>query len=117
MRLFFRACCVAAVANLFLTVGAAPADEKLPRDPNNFYGRFENGFSYIIREHKNPPDRVAFFLHVDTGALNETDSQNGLAHFLEHMAFNGSKNFEPGDPLQEQTVDALRGGFECAHES
>mgnify|MGYP002622262803 FL=1 len=110
MRLFFRACCVAAVANLFLTVGAAPADEKLPRDPNNFYGRFENGFSYIIREHKNPPDRVAFFLHVDTGALNETDSQNGLAHFLEHMAFNGSKNFEPGELIPYMNKLGMRFG-------
>src|SRR5207253_3105164 len=65
-------------------------------DPNNVYGKFENGLSYIVRHHKNPPNRVAFYLHVHTGAYNETDSQNGLAHFLEHMAFNGSKHYPPG---------------------
>ncbi|MEM7164198.1 MAG: insulinase family protein [Planctomycetota bacterium] len=71
--------------------------QALPRDPNNVYGKFDNGFSYIIRKHTNPPERAAFFLHVDTGALNETPKQNGMAHFLEHMAFNGSKNFKPGE--------------------
>lgn len=73
------------------------ASEPLPKDPNNVYGKLNNGFAYIIRKNANPPDRVVFFLHVKTGALNETDSQNGLAHFLEHMAFNGSKHFAPGE--------------------
>ncbi len=76
---------------------AAPAaGTPLGRDPQNLYGSFDNGFKYIIRKNTNPPGRVALFLHVDTGALNETPAQNGLAHFLEHMAFNGSKNFAPG---------------------
>jgi zinc protease len=71
------------------------ADTPLPKDPNNTYGVLDNGLAYIIREHKNPPGRIALYLHIDTGALNETEKQNGLAHFLEHMAFNGSKNFAP----------------------
>lgn len=91
-----------ALANDSKPAGDAPEksvslEQKLPRDPNNVYGKFENGFSYIIRKHTNPPERAAFFLHVDTGALNETPKQNGIAHFLEHMAFNGSKNFKPGE--------------------
>jgi len=73
------------------------ADEMLPKDDNNVYGMFDNGFKYIIRKHANPPGRVALYLHVKTGALNETDKQNGIAHFLEHMAFNGSKHFKPGE--------------------
>jgi zinc protease len=81
--------------SLMLTT-SLQATTPLPQDPNNVYGKFDNGFSYIIRKHKNPPGRMAFFLHVKTGAYNESDTQNGLAHFLEHMAFNGSKHYPPG---------------------
>ena len=77
--------------------GAESLDGKLPRDAGNVYGKFDNGFKYIVRPHTNPPGRAAFFLHVDTGALNEKSNQNGMAHFLEHMAFNGSTNFAPGE--------------------
>lgn len=73
------------------------SDTPLPQDPNNLYGQFENGLSYIVRKHANPPERVAVYLHVKTGALNETETQNGIAHFIEHMAFNGSKHFPPGE--------------------
>src|SRR3954447_6060357 len=71
-----------------------PGDE-LPRDPNNVYGTFDNGFSYVIRKNPNPPGKVALNLHVKTGSINESEQQNGLAHFIEHMAFNGSNNFKP----------------------
>lgn len=73
------------------------AAEKLPRDPNNVYGRYDNGVSYIIRKNATPPGRVSVWLHVKTGSINETDAQNGLAHFIEHMAFNGSAHFKPGE--------------------
>jgi zinc protease len=76
---------------------ATAADEPLPRDPNNVYGELENQLKYIVRKNANPPGKVALYLHIKTGALNETDKQNGLAHFIEHMAFNGSKNFKPGE--------------------
>jgi len=72
------------------------ADEKLPVDPALVTGRLPNGLSYIIRQHKNPEGRVAIWLHVSSGSLNETDATQGLAHFLEHLAFNGSTNFPPG---------------------
>jgi zinc protease len=74
---------------------ASAVDDPLPRDPNNVYGTFDNGVNYIIRHASNPPGKVSLDLHVRTGALNETDRQNGLAHFLEHMAFKGSSHFEP----------------------
>src|SRR5688572_20806523 len=83
-----------------LLLTAAPvalAEDKLPRDPNNVYGQFDNGMQYIVRKNANPPGKVALYLHIKTGALNETAKQNGLAHFLEHMAFNGSKHFKPGE--------------------
>src|SRR5215470_9288080 len=80
-----------------LAVGAtALADESLPTDPALVMGALPNGLRYIIRPHKNPEGRVSVWLHVSTGSLNETDATRGLAHYLEHMAFNGSKNFPPG---------------------
>ncbi len=88
---------IALLGALLVRPTAGFASEPLPKDPNNIYGKLDNGFAYIIRKHANPPDRIVFFLHVKTGALNESDSQNGLAHFLEHMSFNGSKHFAPGE--------------------
>ena len=49
-----------------------------------------------MREHAYPPGRATIWLHIHSGSLNETDPQRGLAHYLEHMAFNGSENFPPG---------------------
>jgi zinc protease len=72
------------------------ADEKLPTDPALVTGQLANGLRYFIRPHTNPQGRVGIWLHVSSGSLNETDSTRGLAHYLEHMAFNGSTNFPPG---------------------
>ncbi len=88
-----------AVLQLVTTVpapAAAPAGEMLPTDPALVTGRLANGLSYIIRQNKNPEGRVGIWLHVSSGSLNETEAQRGLAHYLEHMAFNGSANFPPG---------------------
>src|SRR6266545_5398595 len=78
---------------------ASPAGEKLPTDPALVTGTLPNGLAYIIRQHKNPEGRVGIWLHVASGSLNETEAQRGLAHYLEHMAFNGSANFPPGAVL------------------
>ena len=75
---------------------ASLADEKLPADPALVTGTLPNGLAYIIRQHKNPESRVGIWLHVASGSLNETEAQRGLAHYLEHMAFNGTANFPPG---------------------
>ena len=75
---------------------ASPPDEKLPTDPALVTGPLPNGLRYIIRPHKNPEGRVGIWLHVSSGSLNETEAQRGLAHYLEHMAFNGTANFPPG---------------------
>src|SRR4029079_12494325 len=89
---------ISCAAALLAVVGAGPSsDQPLPRDPNNVYGKFDNGLSYITRRNTNPPGKVSLDLHVRTGALNETDQQNGLAHFIEHMAFNGSGHYPAGE--------------------
>ena len=58
-------------------------------------GKLENGMTYYIMHNEEPKDRASFYFVQNVGAILENDTQNGLAHFLEHMAFNGLKNF-PG---------------------
>lgn len=60
------------------------------------FGRLPSGFRYAILPNVEPPKRVSLRLYVNTGSLMEEDDQQGLAHFLEHMAFNGTKNFAAG---------------------
>jgi zinc protease len=66
----------------------------VPLDPAVIYGTLDNGLTYYIRENAKPENRAEFYLVVDVGAVQEDDSQDGLAHFCEHMCFNGTKNFE-----------------------
>src|SRR6185295_16192902 len=79
----------------FADPGLKP-DGTLLSDPRLVTGELENGVRYIIRKHPNPPGRAGVWMHIGTGSLNETDKQRGIAHYLEHMAFNGSENFPPG---------------------
>ena len=72
----------------------ASLDEKIPIGPHVTVGKFDNGFTYFIRENKRPENRAELRLAVNAGSVLEDDDQQGLAHFLEHMAFNGTKNFE-----------------------
>ena len=67
----------------------------LPKDPNVRTGKLANGLTYYIRHNAEPKDRASFYIIQNVGAILENDDQNGLAHFLEHMAFNGTKHF-PG---------------------
>ncbi|OIP85056.1 MAG: hypothetical protein AUK44_00645 [Porphyromonadaceae bacterium CG2_30_38_12] len=67
----------------------------VPIDPKVRYGKLDNGLTYYIRANKLPKERAEFFIAQNVGAILENDDQNGLAHFLEHMAFNGTKNY-PG---------------------
>lgn len=87
-RLVFAVACA-------LLPALAPA-QPLPTDERLTTGTLENGLKYIILPHQVPPGRVEMYVHMDTGSLNETDRQRGIAHYTEHMAFNGSKNFPPG---------------------
>lgn len=58
------------------------------------YGKLSNGLTYYIRHNEQPKERAEFFIAQKVGAILEEDSQNGLAHFLEHMVFNGTKNYK-----------------------
>lgn len=73
---------------------SAQMPEKLPMDPDVRYGKLDNGLTYYIRHNEQPKQRCEFHIAQAVGAILEEDYQNGLAHFLEHMAFNGTQHFE-----------------------
>ncbi len=64
---------------------------------NLTFGHLDNGLRYIIQKNDTPKDRVSMHLYVQVGSLFEHENQRGIAHFLEHMVFNGSKHFPPGE--------------------
>ncbi len=81
------------VAALALMATAALAQQALPNDPAVRVGKLDNGLTYYIRHNDKPAERAEFYLATNVGAIQETPEQDGLAHFLEHMCFNGTKNF------------------------
>ncbi len=76
---------------------AQPLDQPIPFDPAVRTGTLPNGLRYYIRHNGRPAARVAMRLAVKAGSLDEADDQQGLAHMLEHMAFNGTEHFKPGE--------------------
>lgn len=69
----------------------------LPVDEAITYGVLPNGLRYAVRQNATPTKTATLLMRIDTGSLNETDETRGLAHFLEHMAFNGSENIPEGE--------------------
>ena len=74
-----------------------PPDSPIPQDPDVVVGTLDNGLKYYIRQNHKPEKRVEFRLVVNAGSVLEDDDQQGLAHFIEHMAFNGTKDFSKND--------------------
>ncbi|HBG41493.1 MAG TPA: peptidase M16 [Porphyromonadaceae bacterium] len=82
---------------LFLSLGIhAQQMPPIPVDTNVIIGKLDNGLTYYIRENKLPENRADFYIVQKVGSILEEENQRGLAHFLEHMAFNGTKNFPGG---------------------
>ncbi len=86
------------------TVGTHPAGETVKPDPRLFthdpalhIGKLENGLTYVLRKNQEPKDRVSMHLVIRAGSVQEREDQRGVAHYLEHMLFNGSENFPPGE--------------------
>jgi zinc protease len=97
----FTSLCVGLSALLQAT---AAEERLLTLDPQIRHGQLDNGLAYFIRQNRKPENRAALRLAVNAGSVLEQDDQRGLAHFLEHMAFNGTRNFE-----KQQLVDFLEG--------
>ena len=109
---FVRACILAAVALGGTWASAWPSaavaapmpatrfpheQSAFTPDPAARYGRLANGFTYIIQKNANPAGTAQIYLRIGAGSMMETDRQRGLAHFIEHMAFNGSTHIPRGD--------------------
>ena len=81
-----------------MIIKSTPIPEgNIPVDPNVKIGKLANGLTYYIRNNGKPEDKVELRLAVNAGSIMETERQLGLAHFMEHMNFNGTKNFKKND--------------------
>lgn len=91
----------------------------LKPDAKAKFGRLDNGFRYIILPNDEPPGRASLRLYMDVGSLMEKDDQQGMAHFLEHMAFNGTKGYPESEDMVEyfQHLGMSFGGDTNAHTS
>ncbi|NDC40970.1 MAG: insulinase family protein, partial [Chitinophagia bacterium] len=87
------ACCPFVATSAFSQNLAAP----LPHDPAVVTGKLPNGLTYYIKQNSKPTNKVELRLVVKAGSVLETDQQRGLAHFMEHMNFNGTKNFRKNE--------------------
>lgn len=88
---------LALIAIFLLFATSSFAFQDLPTDPSVKIGKLANGLTYYIQENKFPANRIQFRLAVNAGSVQEDDDQQGLAHFTEHMLFNGTKNFEKNE--------------------
>ena len=90
-----------AAALLLLSVGNAMAQmPPIPVDKNVKIGHLDNGLTYYIRHNAFPEHVASFYIAQKVGSINENDDQRGLAHLLEHLAFNGTEHFK-GNSLQD----------------
>ena len=93
-----------AAALLVMSATALMAQElpPIPKDDKVRIGKLDNGLTYYIRNNNWPENKANFYIAQRVGSIQENDDQRGLAHFLEHMAFNGSEHF-PDSTLLEYT--------------
>lgn len=89
--------------------GELSLTQPLPVDPAVETGELANGMRYYIRRNTMPANRVSLRLAVNVGSIHEEEDQRGLAHFLEHMAFNGSEHFKPGELVS--FLESIGAGF------
>ena len=91
------------MAALLMVAGMAQAQMQMPPvpvDPDVRIGKLDNGLTYFIRYNNWPEHRANFYIAQKVGSIQEEESQRGLAHFLEHMAFNGSDNFKGNELIR-----------------
>ncbi len=94
-----------------LAVPALTAQERIPDDPQTTIGKLENGLTYYLRHNTENKGCADFYIIHNVGALQEEDNQNGLAHFLEHMAFNGTERYPDKTILNFLEKDGVRFGY------
>lgn len=82
----------------------------LPADPDVRYGTLPNGMRYALRRNATPPGNASLRLRIDAGSLHEAEDQRGLAHFIEHMVMNGTRNVPEGEFVRRLERHGLRFG-------
>lgn len=75
-------------------------ESDLPVDPGYTFGKLDNGMRYILRQNATPEGTAVVRMRIDSGSLDETEAERGLSHYLEHMAFNGSKGIPEGEMVK-----------------
>ena len=85
--------------------------QSIPLDPDFRVGRLENGMTYYLYHNEHPVGCADFYIAHNVGAMQEEDNQNGLAHFLEHMAFNGTRHYPAKVLLEFLAKDGVRFGY------
>ena len=88
---------VSIIVSTIFTVNAQDYDKLLTLDPNVKVGKLDNGLTYFIRHQSEPKNRVELRIAINAGSICEDDDQQGLAHLIEHMCFNGTKHFEKNE--------------------
>lgn len=82
----------------------------IPTDPGFVYGELPNGMRYILRQNATPEGTALVRMRINSGSLEETEKERGLAHYLEHMAFNGSTNIPEGEMIKLLEREGLQFG-------
>ena len=103
-----RTCCILAAA---LFAAQAAFAQIIPDDPEFRTGKLANGLSYYLCHNEKPEGCAEFYIAHNVGALQEEDNQNGLAHFLEHMAFNGTRHYPGKGILDFLAKEGVRFGY------
>ncbi|HCX59533.1 MAG TPA: peptidase M16, partial [Candidatus Cloacimonas sp.] len=93
MKVFWLSILCLAFSLAFAQLPEQVAGIALPQDPDILSGSLDNGIRYYIMQNPKPANRAELRLFVDAGSILEDEDQKGLAHFTEHMAFNGTQNF------------------------
>jgi zinc protease len=95
--LFYQHYLLLVVTSFLATAQKSALNEKVPVDPDLKIGTLKNGITYYIKKNQKPENRAELRLVVNAGSMQENEDQQGLAHFLEHMCFNGTKNFKKSE--------------------
>jgi zinc protease len=103
MKSILKALCLFILAPMAVFAQDLKPTDLIPFDPNVKKGTLKNGLTYYIRKNKKPENKVDLRLIINAGSILENEDQQGLAHFMEHMCFNGTKRFP-----KNQLVDYLQ---------
>ena len=103
--------CYRLLALVLATLFFLPATtQELPIDSDLRYGTLPGGMTYYIRHNAEPQGKAEFWMAYHVGSVQEEESERGLAHFLEHMAFNGTVHFDAGEMIHYLTANGISFG-------